>query len=377
MSERGKTSEIRVDVNYAIELITDIFKAKSCNNYEAKTIAERLCGSNLKGHDSHGIVRVPRYVLWMEWGWVFPNIKPELIVDSGALALIDAKQGFGQVAGEFAVDEGIKRAKSPGVSVVGLKNSGHLGRIGDWSERAADAGLVSLHFVNVRGSLLVAPFCGSDRRGSTSPLSIGVPSKDTDHIILDMATSTVAEGKVMVAQKGGKPLPSGALIDSNGNLTINPEVMYGKINENEVPNSENGTGAITAFGLHKGSGINFMMEILGGALTGSGVSAGIDDKEKRKFANGMLSLYVKVDNMVNFEYFLNEVRSYADFVRSSPPANKNEKVLIPGDKEISTYNDRLANGLPVAPIVWQNIKQTAKDLNIPNLDRFNTAINKT
>ena len=377
MSERGKTSEIRVDVNYAIELITDIFKAKSCNNYEAKTIAERLCGSNLKGHDSHGIVRVPRYVLWMEWGWVFPNIKPELIVDSGALALIDAKQGFGQVAGEFAVDEGIKRAKLHGVSVVGLKNSGHLGRIGDWSERAADAGLVSLHFVNVRGSLLVAPFGGSDRRGSTSPLSIGVPSKDTDHIILDMATSTVAEGKVMVAQKGGKPLPAGALIDSNGNLTINPEVMYGKINENEVPNSENGTGAITAFGLHKGSGINFMMEILGGALTGSGVSAGIDDKEKRKFANGMLSLYVKVDNMVNFEYFLNEVRSYADFVRSSPPANKNEKVLIPGDKEISTYKDRLANGLPVAPIVWQNIKQTAKDLNVPNLDRFNSAINKT
>ena len=377
MSERGKTSEIRVDVNYAIELITDIFKAKSCNNYEAKTIAERLCGSNLKGHDSHGIVRVPRYVLWMEWGWVFPNIKPELIVDSGALALIDAKQGFGQVAGEFAVDEGIKRAKLHGVSVVGLKNSGHLGRIGDWSERAADAGLVSLHFVNVRGSLLVAPFGGSDRRGSTSPLSIGVPSKDTDHIILDMATSTVAEGKVMVAQKGGKPLPSGALIDSNGNLTINPEVMYGKINENEVPNSENGTGAITAFGLHKGSGINFMMEILGGALTGSGVSAGIEDKEKRKFANGMLSLYVKVDNMVNFEYFLNEVRSYADFVRSSPPANKNEKVLIPGDKEISTYKDRLANGLPVAPIVWQNIKQTAKDLNVPNIDRFNSAINKT
>ena len=377
MSERGKTSEIRVDVNYAIELITDIFKAKSCNNYEAKTIAERLCGSNLKGHDSHGIVRVPRYVLWMEWGWVFPNIKPELIVDSGALALIDAKQGFGQIAGEFAVDEGINRAKLHGVSVVGLKNSGHLGRIGDWSERAADAGLVSLHFVNVRGSLLVAPFGGSDRRGSTSPLSIGVPSKDTDHIILDMATSTVAEGKVMVAQKGGKPLPAGALIDSNGNLTINPEVMYGKINENEVPNSENGSGAITAFGLHKGSGINFMMEILGGALTGSGVSAGIDDKEKRKFANGMLSLYVKVDNMVNFEYFLNEVRSYADFVRSSPPANKNEKVLIPGDKEISTYKDRLANGLPVAPIVWQNIKQTAKDLNVPNLDRFNSAINKT
>ena len=366
-----------MDVNYANELITDIFKAKSCEDHEASTIAQRLSGSNLVGHDSHGIARVPRYVEWMERGWVFPNLKPEVVIDAGAMGCIDAKQGFGQVAGEYAVDDGITRAKKYGVSVVGLKNSGHLGRIGDWAERAADAGLISFHFVNVRGSLLVAPFGGSDRRGSTSPLAIGIPNKNKDHIILDMATSTVAEGKVMVAQKGGKKLPHGALIDNLGNLTTNPEAMYGKIGDDDVPDPDKGTGAITAFGLHKGSGINFMMEILGGALTGSGVSAGIDDKEKRKFANGMLSLYVKVDNMVNFEYFLNEVRSYADFVRSSPPANKNEKVLIPGDKEISTYKDRLANGLPVAPIVWQNIKQTAKDLNIPNLDRFNSAINKT
>ena len=374
MSEKSRDSEIRVRVKNAIELITEIFQAKECSNYEAKTIAERLCGSNLKGHDSHGIVRVPRYVEWMERDWVFPNIETELIIDAGALACLDAKQGFGQVAGERAVDEGIARAKKHGVSVVGLKNSGHLGRIGDWAERAADAGFVSFHFVNVRGSLLVAPFGGTDRRGSTSPLAIGIPSKGKEHIILDMATSTVAEGKVMVAQKGGKPLPQGALIDSSGNLTINPEVMYGKISDDEVPDSENGSGAITAFGLHKGSGINFMMEMLGGALTGSGVSAGIDDKEKRKFANGMLSIYISVEKMVDLDYFSKEVQSYADFVRASPASDKNGKVLIPGDKEIITNNDRLANGLPVAPIVWENIKQTAQKLEIPNLERFEKAI---
>ena len=374
MSEKSRDSEIRVRVKDAIELITEIFQAKECSNYEAKTIAERLCGSNLKGHDSHGIVRVPRYVERMERDWVFPNIETELIIDAGALACLDAKQGFGQVAGERAVDEGIARAKKHGVSVVGLKNSGHLGRIGDWAERAADAGFVSFHFVNVRGSLLVAPFGGTDRRGSTSPLAIGIPSKGKEHIILDMATSTVAEGKVMVAQKGGKPLPQGALIDSSGNLTINPEVMYGKISDDEVPDSENGSGAITAFGLHKGSGINFMMEMLGGALTGSGVSAGIDDKEKRKFANGMLSIYISVEKMVDLDYFSKEVQSYADFVRASPASDKNGKVLIPGDKEIITNNDRLANGLPVAPIVWENIKQTAQKLEIPNLERFEKAI---
>ena len=374
MTENIKRVEIRVDVQHAIELITDIFKAKSCNDNEAKTIAERLAGSNLVGHDSHGIARVPRYVEWMEKGWVFPNLKPEIVIDAGAMGCLDAKQGFGQVAGEYAVDDGILRAKKHGVSVVGLRNSGHLGRIGDWAERAADADLISFHFVNVRGSLLVAPFGGSDRRGSTSPLAIGIPSKDKDHIILDMATSTVAEGKVMVAQKGGKQLPHGALIDSTGKLTTNPEAMYGKIRDDEVPNPDKGTGAITAFGLHKGSGINFMMEMLGGALTGNGVCGALNEKERRKFSNGMLSIYIEVEKMVDFDYFRKEVKSYADFVRASKPSQNNDKVLIPGDKEISTKEERLKFGLPVPPLVWENIKQTANKLNVENLERFENAI---
>ena len=375
MTENIKRVEIRVDVQHAIELITDIFKAKSCNDNEAKTIAERLAGSNLVGHDSHGIARVPRYVEWMEKGWVFPNLKPEIVIDAGAMGCLDAKQGFGQVAGEYAVDDGILRAKKHGVSVVGLRNSGHLGRIGDWAERAADANLISFHFVNVRGSLLVAPFGGSDRRGSTSPLAIGIPSKDKDHIILDMATSTVAEGKVMVAQKGGKQLPHGALIDSTGKLTTNPEAMYGKIRDDEVPNPDKGTGAITAFGLHKGSGINFMMEMLGGALTGNGVCGALNEKERRKFSNGMLSIYIEVKKMVDIDYFIKEVKSYAEFVRASNPSQNNDRVLIPGDKEISTKEDRHKFGLPVPPLVWENIKQTAKKLHIENLERFEKAIN--
>ena len=374
MTENIKRAEIRVDVQHAIELITDIFKAKSCNDNEARTIAERLAGSNLVGHDSHGIARVPRYVEWMEKGWVFPNLKPEIVIDAGAMGCLDAKQGFGQVAGEYAVDDGILRAKKHGVSVVGLRNSGHLGRIGDWAERAADADLISFHFVNVRGSLLVAPFGGSDRRGSTSPLAIGIPSKDKDHIILDMATSTVAEGKVMVAQKGGKQLPHGALIDSTGKLTTNPEAMYGKIRDDEVPNPDKGTGAITAFGLHKGSGINFMMEMLGGALTGNGVCGALNEKERRKFSNGMLSIYIEVEKMVDFDYFIQEVKSYAEFVRASKPSQNNDKVLIPGDKEISTKEERLKFGLPVPPLVWENIKQTANKLNVENLERFENAI---
>ena len=118
-----------------------------------------------------------------------------------------------------------------------------------------------------------------------------------------------------------------------------------------------------------------MTETLGGVLAGSGVSAGIDDKEKRKFANGMLSLYVSEEKMVDLEYFEKDVQSYANFVRASTPSDKNHKVLIPGDKEILTNDDRMINGLPVARLVWDNIRQTAEKLNVSNLQRFEEAIN--
>jgi LDH2 family malate/lactate/ureidoglycolate dehydrogenase len=100
----------------------------------------------------------------------------------------------------------------------------------------------------------------------------------------------------------------------------------------------------------------------------------LTDKERRKFANGMLSLYITVEKMVDLNYFSKEVKSYADFVRESPPSLKNDKVLIPGDKEISTNNDRLANGMPVAPLVWENIRSTAEKLQVNNLERFEKAI---
>ena len=136
-------------------------------------------------------------------------------------------------------------------------------------------------------------------------------------------------------------------------------------------------GVIRTFGAQsrvEGSGINFMMEILGGALTGNGVCGALTDKERRRFSNGMLSLYIEVEKMVDIDFFTKEVKSYADFVRASRPSQSNDKVLIPGDKEISTNEDRLKNGLPVPPLVWENIKKTADRLNVENLERFEKAI---
>ncbi len=194
--------------------VARIFAAAGCDAAEAARIAFHLTGANLTGHDSHGVIRAPRYVEWLQGGLVLAGQTITVVSESASHAVVDGNSGFGQTIGPLAVDLGIAKARANGMAVVGLRNSGHIGRIGDWAERAADAGLVSIHFVNVAGGLLVAPFGGAERRFGTNPISIGIPQGSMGagggRMILDLATSIVAEGKVLVAANGGTPCPAGA-----------------------------------------------------------------------------------------------------------------------------------------------------------------------
>lgn len=344
-----------------VALVTKTFEKLGCNLGEADRIGSRLAGANLRGHDSHGVIRVPRYAQWLEEGKQVANVTVDVTLDTEVLAVIDGKFGFGQSVGEQAVDIGIQKAARHGVAITALKNAGHLGRIGDWAERAAEAGLVSLHMVNVRGSLLVAPFGGIDRRMSTSPLCAGIPlDGGADPIVLDMATSVVAEGKALVALKGGKALPDNAIISGTGEITGDPRPLYGDVPPGQFPDPSKGPGALRAFGDHKGSGLNFLMEMMAGALTGSGC-AGALNEPVRPFCNGMFSLYLSPEAFGHSDdSFVREVRSYVEFVKSARPTDPGGEVLVPGEKERQTMAERLETGLPLAPEAWSDIVATAR-----------------
>jgi len=340
-------------------LVTGVFERAGCARAEAERIGTRLTGANLRGHDSHGVIRTPRYVEWLADGLLVANQTVTVERDNEAMAVVDGRYGFGQSVGEQAVDLGVEKARRHGVAVIALKNAGHLGRIGDWAERAAASGLVSLHMVNVRGSLLVAPFGGVDRRGSTSPFCAGIPMPGAEPIVLDFATSQVAEGKALVALRGGAPLPEGSLVLPDGTLTADPAPLYGDIEPGRYPDPTRGPGALRGFGLHKGSGLNFLMEVLGGALTGSGTSCETGRPARadgrRQVCNGMLSVYMGVDFFQASDAFGDEVRAYVEFVKSSRPDRPGGEVLIPGDKEQRTMAERLETGLPLAETAWNDI----------------------
>ncbi len=290
---------IMISADNLTALCADVFERLGSSGEEARRVAVSLVGANLAGHDSHGVIRLPRYVDWVRSGDIVPNQTIERVVDTPVLAVVDGRFGFGQTVAPLAVAIGIEKAKAAGLSAVSLRNAGHIGRVGEWAETAAAVGLISIHFVNVAGSVLVAPFGGIERRLSTKPFCVyNSAPEGAEPVVLDFATSLVAEGKVAVASRGGAALPEGALIRPDGALSADPTTLYGPFTPEGPRNAALGEGAIRAFGEHKGSGLALICELLGGSLTGTGATA-----PGRRFANGMFSLYVDPGRIDPSDFF--------------------------------------------------------------------------
>src|SRR6202158_2600924 len=306
---------VTVQVQNLINFVTEVFSHADSSPEEARRIATYLTTANLTGHDSHGVIRVPGYIVWKKMGSVVPDQKVEIVVDTASLAVIDGKFGYGQTVTPQAVKIGIEKCKKAGLAAIALRNAGHIGRVGDWAEMAAGEGLVSVHFVNAAGSVLVAPYGGVERRLSTAPYCVGIPRKGQGPVVLDFATSVVAEGKVLVASRGGKKLPKGALIDLDGNLSEDPAVLYGPHTADGPRDHTQGKGAIRAFGEHKGSGLALICELLGGALTGTGGNG-----PNRRFANGMFAVYVDPGVVDTSNFFDGEISRYIRYFKDNKPA---------------------------------------------------------
>ncbi|MFV0281391.1 MAG: malate/lactate/ureidoglycolate dehydrogenase [Rhodoblastus sp.] len=352
---------ILVPVATLEQVCADVFARIGSAPEEAVRVARSLVGANLTGHDSHGVIRVPRYVDWVKSGDITPNREIEVLVDTPALAVVDGRYGFGQSVAPAAVRIGVGKAKENGLAAVALRDSGHIGRTGEWAEMAAAEGLISIHFVTASGSILVAPFGARERRLSTAPFAVGIPREKREPVILDFATSVVAEGKAMVASQGGKKLPAGALIGPDGEFSTDPAMLYGPHTPEGPRNSTAGPGAIRAFGEHKGSGLAFMCEILGGSLTGTRAT----HVGRKKFANGMFSIYVDPARVDPAHVFDADVTAYVDFFKSAKPAKGVEDVLVPGEPERRMRAERTKNGVPLTRATWNSICAKAREVGAP------------
>ena len=247
-----------VDHEALVSYVTAIFTATGATEPVAVETAQHLVEANLKGHDSHGIGMIPHYVQNIDTQLLKVGAHATIARDNGAVMVIDGGFGFGQVVGREATEIAIERVRETGIVCAAVRNNHHLGRIGHYGELCGNAGLVSIHFVNVVGhEPQVSPWGGRERRMTTNPFCCVIPRAGAAPVVLDMATSAIALGKVRVAASKGVDVDEGVLVDHTGAPTTDPLVMFSEP-----------MGALGPFGKHKGYGLAVACELLGGALAG-------------------------------------------------------------------------------------------------------------
>ena len=319
---------------------------------EVELVTENLIQANLTGHDSHGIGMLPRYSEAYVEGGLKANAHVKMLLDGGAMLRLDGQAGFGQVIGHESMLLGIERAKQFGSCIVALGNAHHLCRIGAWAEMAVAAGLVSVHFVNVISRPIVAPFGGGDARFGTNPFTVGIPVEGGEPVLLDFATSVMAQGKARVAHNKGEQMPAGRLIDDKGVPTTDPKFAVVEPH-----------GAIVTFGEHKGYGLAVVCELLGGALA-AGMSCHEPASGAKRVLNGKLTIQFDPKKLSDGASFGSEMKSFLDWVKASPPQPGFDRVRLAGEPERETRARRRAEGIPVDETTWSEILKAAERLKV-------------
>ena len=345
---------MQIAVDRITALATAIVRHSGASEEHARAVADNLVGANLAGHDSHGVGMLPAYMKGIVAKQLDPLAELTVEQDRGPFLMINGNGGYGQVIGREAMKLGIAKAREMGVAVVGLKNSYHIGRIGAWGEMCAAAGFISIHYVNALSpNSLVAPFGGTESRFSTNPYCTALPATaGGPAVILDMATSQVAQGKVRVAFNKGVEVPEGSLIDSQGNPTNDPSVMFTEPK-----------GALRTMGLHKGYGLAVICELLAGAFVG-GITSAPDRIAEANIVNNMLTVIIDPNAFGTREQFEAEVDHFSSYVKSSPPAPGVEAVMVPGDPERNFRTERSKNGLPIDDVTWEEILNAGEQVGL-------------
>ena len=248
---------VTVSADALTAFAAQLFQASRVPVSESHAIAESLVDANLRGHESHGVVRVMEYLGFLSEGAVKAGVSLDIVSRTASLVVCDGQLGFGQVQMRRLLDLLEPMARDTGLACGTIRRCGHIGRLGEWVERLARRNLAGLLSVNDNGVLTsVAPPGGKQPRISTNPIAIGVPS-DSEPLVLDISTSMVANGKIRVAQIAGRQCPAGWILDSEGNPTTDPNLRFA-----DPP------GTILPMGGYKGFGLGLLLDILAAATIG-------------------------------------------------------------------------------------------------------------
>jgi LDH2 family malate/lactate/ureidoglycolate dehydrogenase len=328
------------------DLVTHILQHVGTPSDVAGVVAASLVASNECGVDSHGCIRIPEYLEAIENGRIDPGARP-VIAREGATLRVKGNRSFGQYAARLMTGATVEAARESGIAVATLSDVKHVGRLGEFVELAAEAGCIALLTCNggPPGGL-VAPYGGRGRAFGTNPLAFGIPARTSPPIVADFSTSVTAEGKVRLYRHAGEPVPSGWLIDADGNPTVEASDLYAG-------------GAILPAAGHKGFALGLLVEVLGGVLAGEGCAVLNEDP-----GNGGVLIAIEVSSFCPVEAFTGRVDAIIETIHATPPAPGFEGVVVPGGPETRTAATRAVTGIPILEETWAGIAGAARDLGV-------------
>ena len=337
-----------------LDFATRLFTAVGVPEGDASIVAGNLIGANLRGHDSHGVLRIPQYVDFLRKGDYQIGVPLKVENESPGVVVVDGQWGLGQVQAHRLLDLVIPRAKQLGLAAGTGRNIGHIGRLGEYAERAAAEGLILIATVNNNGAgQRVAPPGGLEPRLGTNPLCVAVPT-DADPVVLDFGTSVAAEGKVRVHYfNDRKPVPEGWLLDAKGQPTTDPSVLY------EPP-----LGSILPMGgtqSYKGFGLGLVLDMLSGGLTGGKSShpGALGAK-----GNNVVFLALDPERFLGLDALVEQSGGLSRYVRSTPRAEGVAAILLPGDPERMMLEFRSVEGIPLEEGHWAKLAELAATLGV-------------
>ena len=327
---------------------TAVFLAAGADAANARIVVDHLIDANLSGYDSHGVMRIPGYVRFIERGELVPDAKPRVVRETAAMTLIDAQRTFGQVSALFATDAVVAKARAQGVAVAGTIHGNNTGRLGAYPARAAAQGVVLLVAYGQLGGS-ATPYGGRTGALGTNPIAVGFPAEGEAPFVLDFATTSIAGGRVALARDAHEPLPAGAAVDAAGRPTTDP----GAVGRG---------GALLPFGGHKGYALSLMTLLLSNLLVRAGDETDLGGGEGGR---GVAKVFFcGVDAAVFGPGAPAAAADVFERVRAVPPADGFDSVRIPGDGAARTARERRERGIPVAEDTWRGIVRTAAGLGV-------------
>jgi uncharacterized oxidoreductase len=338
----------RVQADRLMQIGTALLRAAGASQEEAEAVAVGCVNANLAGHDSHGIIAVPTYIDRIKAGHIVPGARWSIVQESPATAVIDGHWGFGFHVNAKAMQLTIEKARKTNVAACTVFRQSHVGRLAAYPLMAAKEGMIGLATADSgRSPKMVAPFGGREARLGTNPISIAVPSDLEAPFYLDMATSAVAAGKVLLAAARAEEIPTGWIVGSDGRQTTDPTQL------------KKGGALLPLGGTegYKGSGLAAMVEVLCGLLTGLGF--GVEPSGRHN--DGCFMAVFRVEAFRPLEAFKKEVAEFARYLKATPPAEGSSGVLYPGEVEYLNEQERRRSGIDVEEATWNKLCALAGD----------------